>query len=585
MLLFGRRQGVALVIAFLVIMVLLVLGSIFILRSVGEKYAGSKERASIQAFFLAEAGANTGLNKIDFLINTDMLTTVNDTNPNTLVSRLTNNPDYIGNGDGVGFLFDFTKEDGLKQFTLVPNGPGNDDDEAVYSLSATALGSGNYEYVIAVTENGNPYPDPDLEDIWYFPYNYAIMATGNVESTPRKVIFKGDFTVRVQRDNFARYALFTDHHRMESGTTVWFTNRTHFYGPIHTNERLSFAWNPSGTFDGLVTQHQNEAQFFNNGSSITLDADSNPPLDVPTFNAGFNRGVVEINLESSVQKQDLQEQAWGSVPSTPPDGIYVNESGGNLTGGIYVKGNSTINMGVDVNGNATYNITQGSTTKIITADYGDEAIIGDEQTTVQTVGGSTNTYSGLPDGIEDVGTIVYVDGQVSSLGGTVQKDSQVTISSENDIIITNNILYEEFTPSSGTPGQPGYVPPNADGKTNLLGMLSWGGDVRIGTSAPDDLTIHGTVMARNGIFTVDDYNVGDPRGDATLLGGAITQFYGAFGQFNSATGQQVHGYGRNFVYDARMAAGMSPPYFPTMKTFIAFTNDITDWITWQEGGI
>jgi hypothetical protein len=239
-------------------------------------------------------------------------------------------------------------------------------------------------------------------------------------------------------------------------------------------------------------------------------------------------------------------------------------------------------MGVDVNGNATYSITQGTTTKIITVDYGEE-IEGDEQTTVQTVGGSTNTYTGLPDGLDDLGTIIYVDGKVNSLAGTVQRLSQVTVSSENDIIITNNIVYEEFTAGSGTPGQPGYVPPNAEGTTNLLGMLSWGGDVRIGTGAPNDINIHGTVMARNGIFTVDNYDSGSPRGAATLLGGAITQFYGAFGQFNPATGQQIHGYGRNFTYDGRMATGESLPYFPTMRTFIAFTNDITDRINWQEG--
>ncbi|HOX54207.1 MAG TPA: DUF4900 domain-containing protein [Candidatus Omnitrophota bacterium] len=568
MLFFKRRKGIALVIAFLVIMVLLVLGSIFILRSVGEKYAGSKERASIQSFFLAEAGANAALNKTDYLINTDMLTTVNNTNPNTLVSRLTHNPNYVGNGDGIGFLVDFTKEGGVAQFT-------RSGDSAIYTATATSLGNGNYAYIITVTENGNP--QLVAVDTWDFPYKYVILATGTVESTPREVIFNGDFTVRVQRDNFARYALFTDHHTLPSGGTVWFTNKTHFYGPIHTNDQLSFAWNPSGTFDGLVTQHNNKAQFYNNNNPIPLDADSNPPNDVPTFNAGFNRGVDEINLESSVQKQDLQEQAWGSVPSTPPNGIYVNNNGSSLTGGIYVQGNCTIDM-TSAGNSAVYNITQGSTTKIITVNYATT------QTTVQTVSGPTNTYAGLPDGIEDMGTIIYVNGEVSSIGGTVQKNSKVTVSSENDIIIQDNILYEEYNAGSGTSGQTGYVPPNADGKTNLLGMLSWGGDVRIGTSAPDDLSIHGTVMARNGVFMVDNYNVGDPRGAATLLGGVITQFYGAFGQFNSSTGEQVHGYGRNFIYDARMAAGQSPPYFPTMRTFIAFTNDITDKITWQEGG-
>ena len=34
-------------------------------------------------------------------------------------------------------------------------------------------------------------------------------------------------------------------------------------------------------------------------------------------------------------------------------------------------------------------------------------------------------------------------------------------------------------------------------------------------------------------------------------------------------------YGRNFVYDDRLEVGAAPPYFPTLNTFVAFTNDIT----------
>ncbi|MFH1655611.1 MAG: DUF4900 domain-containing protein [Candidatus Omnitrophota bacterium] len=569
---FRNKRGISLILIFLVIVVLLILGAAFILRTVAENYAARKEKNSIQAFFLGEAGANAGLNRIDLLINIDMMDTVNSANPNVLVKHLTKNPDYVGNEDGIGFLIAYTKEAGLEQF--VPSG-----ESAIYTEIPAALGNGTYEYTITVTENGDPVEVGT--DAWDFPYNYVIAGTGDVQNTRRTVLLSGDFTVQVQRDNFARYALFTDHHTLESGTKVWFTDKTHFYGPVHTNELFSFALNPSGTFDDLVTQHLDKARFYNDWSWILADWDYNNEetgelIDVPIFNAGYNRGVDPVNLESSVQKEDLIYQAWGE-PSTPPLGIYVPNDGSNLTAGIYVRGDCTIDMGVDLSGNATYTITRGATTNIITVDYDNT------QTTVEVVGGSTDTYNGLPDGVDDVGNIIYVDGEVSSFAGTVQSQSQITVSSENDIIIQDNILYEEYTPAIGNPGDAGYVPPNAEGYTNLLGILSWGGDVRIGTSAPDDINIRGTVMARNGIFTVDDYNLDLPRGTATLLGGTITQFYGAFGMFNGSSGEQIHGYGRNFIYDGRMGAGESPPYFPSMRTFIAFTNDITDRITWQEG--
>jgi hypothetical protein len=560
-----EKKGVAIIIAFMAIVILLILGSIFILRSVSEKRTVEREMNSIKAFYIAEAGANDGLEHLDVLINTDLMSTVNDTNPNVFINNVSG---YVTATNGIALLINYTKEEGVDQFTFVENDSGtNDDDEAVYSISSTALGSGNYQYTITITENGNP--TAVATDMWDFPYKYTITSSGSVSDLTRNIIFEGDFTVRVQRDNFARYALFTDHHTLENGITVWFTDKTNFSGPVHTNERFSFAFNPSGTFDGLATQHLTKARFYDNGARILLNADSNPPNDVPIFNAGFNRGVDELNLESSVSQQDLVEQAWGSPGGASSNGIYVPNDGANCTAGIYVKGNSTIAMSVDGDGNANYSITQGGTTKIITVDYTNN------QTTVKTVGGDTETYNGIPDGIDDLGVIIHTDGTVNSLAGTVQRDSRVTISSQSDIVISDNIVYEDYDAGP---------PPNATGKTNLLGILSWGGDVRIGASCPDNASVHGIVMARNGVFTVDNYASPPARGTLTLLGGVITQFYGAFGTFSGATGEQLSGYGRNFIYDDRMLAGQSPPYFPSMRAFIAFSNDITDKVSWQEGG-
>jgi hypothetical protein len=194
------------------------------------------------------------------------------------------------------------------------------------------------------------------------------------------------------------------------------------------------------------------------------------------------------------------------------------------------------------------------------------------------------TYGGLPNGIDRAGTILYVNGQISSLGGTVQEDTEITIASSNDMIITNNLRYSDYTPASGTPGTPGYVAASAEETTNLLGLISWSGNVRIATSAPDNIDIHGTVMAPEGIFSVDNYDnqsVGS-RGVATLLGGAITDNYGVFGQFSNTTGATTAGYGRNFVYDNRMLQGKAPPYYPTLGSFTAVTNDVFSNYQWQE---
>lgn len=556
----ANRRGAALVVALMVVIVLIILGSVLILRSVTEKRSSDEERRTIQSFYLAEAGANAGLDRLDYLINTDLLTAVTQVNPQTLANRVTQ---YVNNGDGLVFLRTHVKEYDQAQFTLSADGLS-----IYHTGTTTALGSGTFIYTIYVREKSNPYLV--TTDVWDFPYTFTINALGTVSTARRRVLLTGDFTVRVQKDNFARYALFTNHHSMPSGTTVWFTNNTNFSGPLHTNERYSFAYNPSGTFGGMVTEHILSARYFNNGFPVLMAADSNPPYDVPIFNADFIRGAREINLESSVTQQDMMDQARAGDRSAVGNGIYLANNGIALTGGIFVKGDGTILSGVDANGDAKYTVTQGSATKNITVKKNEM------KTSVETVGGGTVTYDGIPDGMDDLGTIIYVDGSITSLKGTVQKDTEMTVSSQNDIIITDNLVYQETNPGP---------PLNAEDKTNLLGIVSWGGNVRIGPTAPDNVNIHGTIMARNGIFTVDGYDSGAPRGTATLLGGVISNFYGAFGQFNSETGAMVHGYARNYVYDERMSYGNAPPYFPSMNTFIAFSDDITDKINWQEGGI
>lgn len=561
------EKGAVLIFGFFVILILMSFGSIFVIRAVNEWNSVNREQKILRRFYIAETGIEAGLHKIDELINKNLKDTINSKSPQLVGNKASK---FVADGDGIAFLVENVKDGGTVQLTQ--NGA-----EAVYNEGATSFEGGTYQFDIILTQNGNPVVIS--VDSWDFPFFYRIEATGTYNSMSQNILVTGDFTVRVQRDNFAKYALFTDHHSMPSGGTVWFTDKTDFAGPIHTNERYSFAFDPSGIFNGEVTQHNTRARFYNNGFSFLSDADSNPGIDVPVFNAGFDRGVGEIVLSSSVQKQDLYDQARGG-DGTVGNGIFVANDGASLTGGIYVRGDASVQMSVDGSDNAVYTITEGATTKIITVD------IPGDQTTILTVGVGTETYAGQPKGIDDLGTIVYVDGDVTSLSGTIQRDTEVTVSAETDIVISNNILYSDYTPAVGSPGDAGYVPTNADSTENLLGVVAWGGDIRIGTSAPDDVNIHGVLMARNGVFTVDDYTdqgVGS-RGKATLLGGAISQFYGAFGLFSGATGAQLSGYGRNFVYDSRTLTGKSPPYFPSMKAFVAFTNDIADKIAFQDGG-
>lgn len=561
----NNERGAALIISLFIVTVLLGLSSVFVLRSIYESNIAQRELDMAKSFYYAEGGSKAALQGLDVLINDYMMNTVNATNPSTLVSQTTT---YVASNDGIGFLYDFVEDGGAPALTI--NGA-----LAEYTQTA-AMGSGQFLYDIEISEKTNPIIV--TADSWDFPYNFRIVARGTEKSTNKDVVLSGDFTVRVQRDNFAKYALFTNQQTLPNGTNVWFTDKTNFAGPLHTNGRYNFALNPSGTFEGDIDQVEQLARFYNSGSPILLDAEFNGTEDIPTFNSGFNRDVSPITLASATQQQDLVDQAQGGAAITG-NGIYVPNNGASLTGGIYVEGDSNITMGVDGSNNAVYNITQGGSTRIITVDRTNN------QTTVNDPSTGTSVYSGTPDGVDGVGTVIYVNGNINSLGGTVQGNTAMTISSNNDIVITDNVQYQNYTPATGTPGQPGYIPPNAVGQDNLLGLVSWNGDVRIGTAAPDNVNVHGTVLAKAGILQVDNYSDtgAGGRGTATMLGGVISDYYGAFGLFNGSTGTQVAGYGRNFVFDDRMASGNAPPYFPSLNTFVAFTNDITDKMIWQEG--
>ncbi len=558
------KSGIVLAISLLVLIITITLSAVYISRAVHEKAMAERELRAAKALYTSEAGGQAGLAMLDTIINTDLLNTVNATSATTVSAQAAN---YVSTNNAIGFLIAYAKNGATAMFTASGS-------EGVYTGSATALDGSSYTYSIRITAKGNPVTV--ASNIWDFPYYFRIQTTGTNGSQAKKFTVNGDFTVRVQKDNFARYALFTNNQTLPNGTNVWFTNTTNFSGPMFTNGRYNFAYNPSGTFYDAVKQEDSMARFYNNNSPVSVNASSNGTIDVPIFKSTFTRSAAAISMPTTSSEATMSAAATAGN-TYGSNGIYLPASGSTLTGGIYVKGDATVALSVDASDRAVYTITQGATTKTITVNRTTN------QTSVTTSSGTT-TYTGKPDGTSGSGTILFVNGNISSLSGTVQKDTQMTIATHNDVVIQNNIKYAQYTASSGTVGTAGYVAPSAEGYTNLLGIMSWTGDVRIGTSAPNNVEIHATVMTQSGVFTVDNYDTTSVRGTGTVMGGVISDYYGGFGTFNSATGLSVSGYGRNFVYDTRMDTQYTPPYFPTINTFIAFTNDINDKKFWQPGG-
>jgi uncharacterized protein (UPF0333 family) len=162
----NNQKGVALVLTLMVIVVLLIVGSSFILRAVNEWKTALREKRIAQAFSITEGGAAAAVDKLDDLINTYMLNTINQTNPQTVGYKA---QQFVVAKDGLGFLTLYVKNGGTALLTRTGN-------QATYSQSVTSLGSGSYSFDIIITQKSDPVTV--ATDVWDFPFYYQARAQG-----------------------------------------------------------------------------------------------------------------------------------------------------------------------------------------------------------------------------------------------------------------------------------------------------------------------------------------------------------------------------------------------------------------------
>lgn len=452
-------------------------------------------------------------------------------------------------------------------------------------------------------------------------YRYQVTSDGQIAPRfRRRVTLSGNFSIQLALQSFALYALYTDVHTTPTGTPIWFTSNTSFNGPVHTNGTFRFAFFP--TFTSKLESVSANAWYNNSGSPIQLattenvqggtriDAplvppDPNPQAatpanftlgapSVPLPNSPFNQQGVAIGRNPTDSSAVTVAQITGAIPEltgagSVPNGVYVpvvdsntncrSDSGAPMKGGIYVQGNLS-NLMMSVSGStAVYTLahTNGTTTTVTVDRTNNQTIVTSNGWLPPPSGGgcpgaapgpSTRTFTGVPKGWQGPGnpnaTMLFVNGNVNNLSGTLQQNEQTTIAASGSITISGNVQYQ-------TPPNPSDPTSNP---TNVLGLYASNGDIVIGPSAPNNVIIQAVLMAGNttsgynSAVYVQNYNGGSPRGSVNLLGGLIEKYYGPFGTFNAQTGQQQTGYGRAFTYDTRMSRGFTPPYFPTTNIYV-----------------
>jgi len=529
-------RGVALVAAVLVLSAVSVLATSFVLTSSMQKSTCTGSLSSVQALYYAQAGVEVGLQTVSNYARAKM---------DSLIAQ------WPGTGPIISSPQSFFPAGGLTTYVTQPCFGVR----TIVSFADSVITS----------------------DSQVFNFNFESSSEGMAGFGRKSVVAEGVLRVSASRGTFADFLIFTDEQLTPEGWSIWFHTSGYFDGRLHTNGIYRFAYFP--TFMDLVTSVDQKAWFYNRGRPKKLDSDHNGSRDVPNFHGGFLRGVDSEPLPQNAYSQ--QRVALGLSPTDttsasyneirqalglpqdgtpPPDGVYVVNDGSDVTGGIYVQGDAQeVSLSVDASGNQVIELRDsGGALTQVTVDRWSGA------TTVVT-GAGTNVYNGLPNGM------IYAEGQVQNVHGpgrvgdqplpAIESNTQLSIVASDDIVITSDLTYEDF----------------ADGE-NVLGLFSTDGNIRIATSAPDELKIDGFVMASGDrkVFTVDNYWSGSYRGQVHLRGGVVQNRYGAFGTF-SGSGSMT-GYGRDFQYDRR---GRVPPFFPALSKFFA-DQPVPRVLVWRE---
>jgi hypothetical protein len=452
---------------------------------------------------------------------------------------------------------------------------------------------------------------------------FVIVAEGTAGPYRRNLVTTGEYQFTVGRGSFAQYALFTNVHRAGpqwNAPEIWFTENTLFDGPVHTNQNFRFYRNP--WFGGEVTSAGCSNPGLNgcssgagNSGAVFYDegfrsvAQMQPPT-APSYSNAYGTHAPELaaGVDWSAEFVPLPANSQSQRDAAEAGGLAFDDDLISLT--LSATDAAMNAVPADGSVDAVYQRIEAcrqvriSNNNRIRCDqyrYGPNFQL-ESRVLFYNTGSSTPRDSGNPTSVftwsamnREFNGVIHTTEDVDRLTGPGRSSAndpataspalasfaQITVAAEGDIRITGDLTYERV-PCTGTPVRVGGSVQAATcgdlAAQNILGIYSQDGDVGIGhdnsddtirpwrgtLSAPRNVTVHGVLMSSTGIVGVENYDSGGARGSVNLIGGIIEYYYGAFGTFNSQTGSMSTGYSRAFTYDQRTAAGLAPPYFPTI---------------------
>jgi len=308
---------------------------------------------------------------------------------------------------------------------------------------------------------------------------WTVTSTATLELGSRKV------TAILEKETFARYAMFTD----DMGWLYEYGNSHDLYsGPVHSNKYFLFYGKPE--FSSPITSSNLSDDYYDpqngkyeQGGDITID----PSL--------FYHYWISYSNDKPVAAEGTNNFyfAGGQPPKFMPSGISDEQ-----------KDNAAIFI------------------EVVDPDIPEITFLNSGQMQIK-VGLETTVKSS-----ESV--TVYASGDVK-VRGTIK--GNVTIVSEDRIIITDNLIYDNKT-------------------LDTLALVAKN-DIHLNTDTDDvrDIEIDAMLFSLRGGFAADDWNVEPPRGTINLFGGLVQKKQYATGVYSWFEGRLVSGYKKNFTFDPR----------------------------------
>ncbi|MGQ9754200.1 MAG: DUF4900 domain-containing protein, partial [Thermaceae bacterium] len=258
-----RREGIALVLALATLVILSTLGTVIFVRTLGEIRHSRADAGIVQTLMLARGAAGVAGALLGGPVRDRLSDLVKNTANSTSCWAYGGNtnctggsPDAAQVARDLGILVQGiqSRVDGLIcNQNLAPSGLDAEVRVRIH-FSNTACGlplPPNTRLPAGRFVEGGPRTSPSTAAPQTYALPFVLVAEARVKEYRRNLVLQGEYRFTVGRSSFARYALFTNVHALSSGAEVWFTDRTLFDGPVHTNGHFRFYRTP--WFGGEVT--------------------------------------------------------------------------------------------------------------------------------------------------------------------------------------------------------------------------------------------------------------------------------------------------------------------------------------------